>query len=162
MSEPGLFPAHPRYRLLFAASVLIALLLAWAFGRGLLATIESSASFGSATALDQADWFTLLFLLIMLAATAWFARVMSSSVELTPDGVTLRSRFGRLGGTRHVAFRQITGVDESGRLGTSLTLLYHPLHSDGLVDTETIRALALPGVVDQETLLEAILQRAKL
>ena len=150
MNEPRRFPAHPRYRLLFVASALLALLLAWNFGRGFTP---------SQSALDSTDWGNLFFLLIALAATAWYARVAVSSVELTPDGVTLRTRFGPLDRVRHVAFRQITGVSESGRLGANLALLYHPLRADGLVDTETIRGLALPGVVEQETLLEAIARR---
>ncbi len=150
MNEPRLFRAHPRYRLLLAASALLALLLAWSLGRGFAP---------GQSALDQADWGNLFFLLISLAAAVWYARAAVSRVELTPSGVTLHVRFGPLARSQHVDFRQIIGVSESGRLGANLALLYHPLNERGLVDSEAVRSLALPGVVDQERLLEAIAQR---
>ncbi len=150
MNEPQRFRAHPRYRLLLAASALLALLLAWNLGRGFTPTQR---------VLNQADWGNLFFLLISLAAAAWYGRAAVSGVELTPSGVALHVRFGPLARSRYVDFRQIISISESGRLGANLALLYHPLNERGLVDAEAVRSLALPGVVDQEELLAAIDQR---
>lgn len=162
MNEPRLFPTHARYRLLFVASVLVAALLAWNLGQGLLGTPAVDGVSLANLALDQGDWGNLLFLLLTLAIATFYARAMSSTVELTPAGVTLRTRFGPIGRARHVDFRQITGASESGRLGSNLTLIYHPLRADGLVDGDDVRGLTLPGVVDQDALLDAIVRRAAL
>ena len=61
--------------------------------------------------------------------------------------------------TQSVAYRQLIGVEESGRFLATITLLYYPLGAGGLLDLDRIVSLTLPIVVDQTTLrdrLEAV------
>lgn len=152
MNEPRSFSAHPLYRILFIVCTLLTALFAWSLG----STLAHNLRMGGTLAWSVAEWGALFFLVIMLALSIWTMRQMFSRVELTPAGVTL---FAPLLGEHHVDFRQCMGVSEGGRIGRSLTLLYHPVGADGLLDLDSVQSLTLPNVRDQETLIEHLREK---
>ena len=76
-----------------------------------------------------------------------------SRVELTEAGVSLTMP---LSSVRRVDFRQISSVSESGRGGHVITVLYHPVDVNQLIDIDDLDGLTLPEVVDQDSLLDCL------
>ena len=113
---------------------------------------------------DGFTWGVLLFLLIAAVALAWFISAVGTSVQLTDDALTVARPLRTLiapgqPATQSVTYRQLIGVEESGRFLATITLLYYPLGAGGLLDLDRIASLTLPIVVDQTTLrdrLEAV------
>jgi len=131
------FQTHLRYKFLAVLSLVMVLLFTW--------TLYQSFAGGS-----------LFFLLACLGTGLWYLWVGFSRVRLSATGVELNLP---LGAPREVAFRQLVSVSESGRIGRSITLIYHPLLDDGFLDLEQVQSLALPEVLKQQTLLENLEER---
>ena len=129
-----------RYRILAVVSLLMALLFGYRITLNDL-TAEPGA---------------LFFLLIMLGVSLWTLRILVSRVELTGDAVTYIVA-GRT--TCEVKNRQLVDVIEGGRVIRSLTLLYHPLCADGLVNVDAIQSLNLPGVEGMDGFIEQLQSR---
>lgn len=128
-----IYRASSLYSVLIAAAAVAAGLCAWSLW-------------------NQFDWIVLLFLLGCLFATLTFAVQWRSSVTLDDRGLLLHSPLQR----RRIEFRQIDAVHEAGRITRRLVITYHPLQANGLVDPETLRAMALPAVEQQNELLAAL------
>jgi predicted secreted protein len=91
---------------------------------------------------------------IFAAGLLFFAlRGLGSRVEVDDHALTL---LRPLSPPQRVEFRQLAEVSEEGRLHRVIVLLYYPLHSDGLVDLDDLRSLALPALEDQYALLELL------
>ena len=83
----------------------------------------------------------------------WYGQMSLSSVHITQNSVVYDSLLRR---QQEIEFRQLIEVSENGRFGQSITLLYYPLLTTGLVDLEDAQSLFLPQVVDQETLYSTL------
>jgi hypothetical protein len=64
-----------------------------------------------------------------------------------------------LAAPQQVQFRQLVEVSEEGRFQRVIVLLYHPLRSQGLVELDDLRSLALPALEAQTDLLELLQTR---
>ena len=85
----------------------------------------------------------------MFGLTVRHLRILTCRVKLAANTLTLSI----LGGTTQtIESRQFVEVITSGRLLRSVTVLYHPLMSDGLVALDTICNLTIPEVVEMEQL----------
>lgn len=100
----------------------------------------------------QFDWIVLLFLLGCLYATLTFSVQWRSHVTLDAYGLWLHSPLQRC----RIEFRQLDAVHEAGRVTRRLVVTYHPLQENGLIDLETLRAVALPAVERQDELLATL------
>lgn len=120
----------PRYALLTSAGFLAALLCAWSLWQ-------------------QFDWITLIFLIGCLFAAFSFGEQWRSVVVLDEHGLTLRSPIR----VRSVAYRQLDGAVEAGRVVRGIVVTYHPLRENGLLDLEDLRSVTLPAVDQQMELL---------
>lgn len=98
----------------------------------------------------------LLFVLISLGIAIWSIWTMFSRVELYEESVALRNPLGR---RKSVEFRQVVNAIESGRFGNSISLLYHPIAQNGLLDLDDADTLFLPKVNNQEELLQQFRER---
>ena len=127
------YRASSLYLALITASALAAGLCAWSLWR-------------------QFDWIVLLFLLGCLYATLTFSVQWRSHVALDAHGLSLHSPLRR----HRIEFRQLDAVHEAGRVTRRLVVTYHPLQENGLVDLETLRAVALPAVERQDELLATL------
>jgi hypothetical protein len=137
------YKPHPRYQWMSLGSIVLFLLFAW----NVLAPVVRS---GRWTAVNP-DVGTFFFMAAALGIAIWQGRMALSRVELTSKDVSLSAPLSRV---RHVAFRQLSSVSESGRGGRVITLLYHPIGANQLVDVDDLEGLALPEVVDQDSLLD--------
>lgn len=93
----------------------------------------------------------LVFFLISIGVAIWAIWNLFSRVELRKESVSLRNPLGR---RTTVEFRQTISAIESGRFGNSISLLYHPFSSSGLIDVDDADTLYLPKVENQSELLE--------
>ena len=134
MHEPTTYPVHSRYSMFFIVCVALTLLFGWSLWQ--TPTIQTG-----------------FFCVICLGAAFWYGQMSLSSITITENALVydspLRTR-------QEIEFRQLIEVSESGRLGQSITLLYYPLLTTGLVDLEDAQSLFLPQVIDQETLRSAL------
>lgn len=126
-----IYLAHYRYKIQFILGILSTII----FGRVLFQELASD---------------TALFTLISLGIALWSARDIWRYVELTPQSVIFHRGFGIA--PREVGLRQIHSVSEEGRIGRSITLLYHPKQPDGLLDLDTVNSLIFPQLQRQEEL----------
>lgn len=148
MNEAHLAP-HWRYRLLALLSAIFALLFA-------ARLLMNEAATGGILARTVADPGSLFFFVVMIGLTLWYLRTLLSHIALTPDGVALVLA----GRTVHaVENRQFLDVIEAGRLLQSVTLLYHPLQADGLIDLDAVRSLDFPAVQQQEQFVSHLQNR---
>ena len=140
------FRPHPIYYLLIVAMLLLSGLLCW----------------GMRTGIGPGD---LLFLFITLAAVGNFLSALMTSLTITESAIHLRRPLARWRnpfsmrshGTQtkeQIAFRQLIRVDRAGRILPALTLLYHPLQPNGLVDMDRVTYVTLPMVTNQNMLQE--------
>lgn len=103
------------------------------------------------------QWDALFFLVLMLGLTAWALWQIPSRVETSSRDVTLTRPFAT---PRKVEYRQLFSVTENGRVGgRSISLVYHPLREDGLLDLDDARSLILPEVENQDELLALLEER---
>ncbi len=143
LNEVTAYATSPRYKILVGAGALLALLLGWELWRA-----------GSLQTGGDYAWGYLFFFLVTLAVTLWYAWEMLSIVTLSPRALSVTKRPGR---TRSVEFRQMVSVSESGRLGgRSITIVFHPLQANGLVDLDGADSLIVPEVDDHDGLLAAL------
>lgn len=138
------YKPHPRYQWMAVGSLVLSLLLAWT----LMAPIVRSGQWMAA----NLDVGALFFMAAAIGIAIWQGRMALSRVKLTSKNVSL---FTPLARTRHVDFRQLSSVTENGR-GRVITLLYHPVGANQLVDVDDLKGLPLPEVVDQDSLLEIL------
>lgn len=152
--EQRQFRSHPLYGILAFLTLLLSALFAW----------------------DMRDGITggeLLFLLIGIVATLVFVDALTTVIVIRDNVLYIRGLRTLLRGwaTRqndslvretesiarqgtHLALPQLTHVEQSGRLMKTLTLLYHPVQSNGLIDTERLEQITLPMVQNQDQLQE--------
>lgn len=100
-------------------------------------------------------WDALLFAVAGGVAGLWALWMATTRVILTPDGLWVK----RFSATYFVDNKQMLSADAQGRFFSSFTVAYHPRLDNGLLDTEHIGALAMPGLVDQGLLLERLEER---
>jgi hypothetical protein len=139
------YKPHPRYRWMALGSVLLFFLLAW----NLFSPAMRSGQWAAVTM----DVGALFFMGAAIGVAVWQGRMALSRVTLTSTGVSLSVPLARL---QHVEFRQLSSVSESGRGGRVITLLYHPIGVNQLVDGDDIKGLTLPEVVDQDSLIDRL------
>ncbi len=130
------FRPHPIYYLLTLAMLFLAGLLLWGLRNGV-------------TAGD------LLFLMIALVAALYFGTALTVRITLTTTGLCVQQRLP-LGEKSQIDFRQLIRAERGGRLLPTLTLLYHPLQANGLVDVDEIAQLVLPLLSNQEELQQQL------
>lgn len=128
-----------RYWLYAAAGGAIALLFGWE----LLVTLRQPSTLSSL--LER-----LLFLLVGVGLLGWGLYTALGRLLLTSESVVWKRAAGA---PKVVHFRQLINASEAGRFGGSVTLLYHPLQQDGLLDLEDARTLFLPALRHQDELL---------
>ena len=103
------------------------------------------------------QWDAFFFLVMMLGLMAWALWQLPARVETSARSVTLTRPFVA---PRTVEYRQLFSVSESGRVGgRSISLVYHPLRDDGLLDLDDARSLILPEVENQDQLLAWLEER---
>jgi hypothetical protein len=140
------YPTSPRYKLLVGAGAALTGLLGWELWQG------------RGDPADEFAWGLGFFFVVSFLVTLWYAREMLSRVILAANGLTVTRRPGRI---RTVEFRQMVSVSEAGRLGgRSITIVFHPLRPDGLIDLEGADSLIVPEVDDHDGLLAALEARA--
>ncbi|MCB0063683.1 MAG: hypothetical protein KDE19_16285 [Caldilineaceae bacterium] len=142
------FRSHPIYALLTLLLLLLAALLVWGMRDGIA----------------PGD---LLFFVVALAAAGYFAISLTTSIRLTESELHIhrplrlwenRSAQQREASVTHapsgfqIAFRQLISVERTGRLLPVLTILYHPVQADGLIDVTHIAQSTLPLVIHQDEL----------
>lgn len=147
------FRAHPIYILLTLLLLILAGLLVWG--------MRDAVTLGE-----------LLFLGITLTAAGYFIVALTTSLTLAESAIHLhyplrlwRSRAStqshaspvdRPEGDQQIAFRQLISVERAGRLLPVLTLLYHPIQANGLVDIDQIAQVTLPMVANGDELQERL------
>jgi hypothetical protein len=131
------FRPHPRYVLIAGIAGLSMLVLLWLLWR--------RPELGSA-----------LFFAFAAGLLFFALRSLFSHVEVDEHGLTL---FRPLARPQAVQFRQLVEVSEEGRFQRVLLLLYHPLRSNGLIDLDDLRSLALPALEEQPELFELLQAR---
>ena len=132
------FPVQRSYGLIAIVSLAVAGLFAWSL-------------------LQAPEMPSYLFLATSLGVLGWSVRMALTTVSLTPSQLIVRIPLAR---PHNVEFGQILSVTEEGRIGKSIVVAYHPRTEDGLLDLDSARAVVLPAVKDQETLLEQLIERA--
>jgi len=130
-SDTIIYLAHYRYKIQFILGILSTII----FGRSLFQELASD---------------TALFTLISLGIALWSARDIWRYVEFTTRSVIFHRGFGT--SPNEVDLRQMSSISEEGRMGRSITLLYHPKQPDGLLDLDTVNSLIFPQLRDQEEL----------
>lgn len=127
-------------------------------GIGAVAAVAFGWRLGSAWLGGQGvQWDALFFLVLMLGLTAWALWQIPSRVETSSRDVTLTRPFTA---PHTVEYRQLFSVTENGRVGgRSISLVYHPLREDGLLDLDNARSLILPEVENQNELLALLEER---
>lgn len=130
---PVEYHASPRYWILAILAFGAAILLAADLARGL-------------------HWDSILFILMGLVGGLWALWMATTRVLITPEGVWVR----RFSATYFVDFHQMLSASIQGRIISTLSIAYHPRLANGLVDTDRVGALLIPGLIDQEELLERI------
>jgi len=125
------YQAHLLYRWATLLLALLTLVLAWS-------VVQNFSREG------------IFFLLVMLAITGWFGRMIGQQVVLDERGLTWTAPLRR---SRRIDFGQLLGVGESGRFLLVLTLLYHPRQPTGLLDLEAVHSITLPTMAAQDQLL---------
>lgn len=98
----------------------------------------------------------LLFFVISLGIAIWAIWTLFSRVEVGNESVAVRNPLGQ---RKSVEYRQVVSAIESGRFGNSISLLYYPKGSDGLIDTDDADTLFLPKVQNQSDLLQHFRER---
>ncbi len=143
-----IYKPHPRYRWMALGSGLLFLLFAW----NLMAPMIRSGQWSTVSY----DVGTLFFMAAAIGIAVWQGRMALCRVVLTSQAVSLSAPLAQV---RTVEFRQLSSVSESGRGGRVITLLYHPIGVNQLVDVDDLKGLALPEVVDQDSLLDSLEER---
>lgn len=103
------------------------------------------------------DWGSLFFLGVGLVGMGWSGELLLSRVELDVDEIRLRRPWRK---PQQVAFRQMDALHTAGRLFPAFVFTYHPLQPDGLLDLQSVEALTVPAVEEQELLIELLKVRA--
>jgi len=132
-----IYSSHYRYKIQFALALLLALALAWSLSQNFAPDIA-------------------FFFLTCIGILLWSARDAASSVEQGGTTITLKRSLGR---AKSIALGHISDVWQEGRLGQSITLLYHPQQEDGLLDLDNVESLILPQVQRQDELYEFLKDR---
>lgn len=132
------YRASPRYQLMALVGVLVAIAFGW--------TLSSTWARGEGLAYDA-----LFFFLVMIGFTFWALYQALGRVELADRELTL---YMPLAAPRTIEYRQLFSATENGRVGgRSISLVYHPLRADGLLDLDDARSMTLPEVAGQDELL---------
>jgi hypothetical protein len=110
---------------------------------------------------DGVTWSAALFLFVAIVALLWFVSALGTRVCLTNDELSVNRPLRMLiqpgrPTTQTIAYRQLLRVEESGRFLATITLLYYPLGSDGLLDMAQLSSLTLPLMVEQMTLRDRL------
>lgn len=138
----GLYRTSSRFRFLTLGALIMTFLLIWDVWQTWNGDAGAGARGGA-----------LLFLGISLGILAWGVHGTLTWVEVTEERLVRHAPFGA---DQTVEFRQLVNVEESGRGGGSLTLIYHPRYENGLLDLDDIRSLTLPALRNQEALLRML------
>ncbi|MGL4651833.1 MAG: hypothetical protein ACRC1H_20660 [Caldilineaceae bacterium] len=135
-TEPVVYTAQPAYWVLAALGLLASVMLIIDMFGGL-------------------RWDTVLFAAIGLVAGLWALWMASTRVVLLDEGLLVQ----RATAQYLVDWRQLLRVEPSGRLLSVMALIYHPRRDDGIIDTEAVGSLLVPGVRRQSELLESVALR---
>ena len=138
INQPTNYRASMRYRLMALVGLLVAIAFGW--------TLAARHGRGQGLAYDA-----LFFFLVMIGFTFWSLYQALGRVELADRELTLRMP---LSAPRTIEYRQLFSATENGRVGgRSVSLVYHPLRADGLLDLDDARSMTLPEVEGQDELL---------
>ena len=138
------FRPHPIYYLLIGVMMILACLLAWGMSNGI--TLGEVLFFG-----------------ITMVAVSYFLFSVMTSLTVTDTAISVRHPLKLLNtpswpqthGTQageKIVFRQLISVERTGRILPALTLLYHPMQANQLIDTDRIIHITLPMVTNQDAL----------
>jgi len=136
--EPVIYTALPAYWVLAALALLATLMLVIDMFRGL-------------------RWDTVFFSIIGLVGGLWALWMASTRVVALDEGLFVQ----RATAQYLVDYRQLLRAEPSGRLLAVLALIYHPRREDGIIDTDAVGSLLIPGVRRQDELLQTIEQRLR-
>lgn len=134
MSNSTRYSPRPSYTLMVGLGLVVSLLFAWEVGQ-------------------HFAWPTLFFFVCALGFVVVNLRWATTSIELTPTGMTV---YRRLAAPQPINFRQMATVEVAGRTLKGITLIYYPLNERKLIDLDNPRSLFLPGLNDQAQLLEIL------
>jgi len=98
----------------------------------------------------------IIFFVISLGILIWSIWTLFSRVELRNESVSVRNPLGK---RKTVEFRQVVNAIESGRMGNSISVLYHPADENGLINMDNADTLFLPKVANQSELLQYFRER---
>jgi hypothetical protein len=132
-TAPKLYTASPRYWVLALGGI----------GASILLLVDMFNGF---------HWDALLFVLAGLATGFWALWMATTRVLVTDDGVLVR----RFSATYFVDYQQMLSIGTQGRFVSTVSLAYHPRLDNGIVDTEHVGALIIPGLVDQGMLVAQV------
>ena len=138
ISQSTTYRTSMRYRLMTLVGILVTIAFGW--------TLAGTWMRGEGLAYDA-----LFFCLVTIGFTLWSLYQVLSAVEITNQRITLQTP---LSTPRTIECRQLFSVTENGRVGgRSISLVYHPLRADGLLELDDARSLILPEVSGQDQLL---------
>lgn len=100
-------------------------------------------------------WDTVFFAAVGLVGGLWALWMATTRLVLLDEGLLVQ----RATATYLIDFRQLLRIEPSGRLLGVLALIYHPRRDDGIIDTDAVGSLLVPGVRRQSELLEQVAQR---
>jgi hypothetical protein len=100
-------------------------------------------------------WDTLFFSAIGLVGGLWALWMASTRLIVLDEGLLVQ----RATAQYLVDYRQLLRVQPSGRLLAVMALIYHPRRDDGIIDTDAVGSLLVPGVRRQSELLQTLEQR---
>jgi hypothetical protein len=121
-----------------------------------LAVVSFAAClFWLVSSLRGANWETIFFFVVGMVGGLWALWMATTVVTATNSGLTVK----RLTSSQSVDYQQIRSSSDTGRLFRILAILYHPRNANGLVNTEEIRSLLMPGLAHQDDLVQLLEQR---
>ena len=143
------YKPHPRYRWMALGSVLLFLLFAW----NLMAPVIRSGQWATV----NLDVGTLFFMAAAIGIAVWQGRMALCRVDTDVTGRLLVRSLGT--GSDMSSSASCPASPKAGAADAVITLLYHPIGVNQLVDVDDLKGLALPEVVDQDSLLDSLEER---
>lgn len=135
-SEPVVYGARSAYWLLAGAGLLSTIALIVDMFRGW-------------------RWDSAAFALLGLFTGLWALWMASTRLVVLDEGLMVVRATARY----LIDYKQLLRVEPSGRLLSVMALIYHPRNDDNIIDTGAVGSLLVPGVRNQEKLLETVAQR---
>lgn len=97
-------------------------------------------------------WDTVLFAAVGLLGGLWALWMANTRLVVLDQGILVQ----RATAQYLVDWRQLLRAEPSGRFLSVMALIYHPRRDDGIIDTDNVGSLLVPGVRNQAALLATI------